>query len=989
VIALAAISSSLAVCALGQAPDIRWDFDTPDEVVSLSGVVGAGMADGCLSGLTRWDPYVFLQLPEGGADAAEYRTLIIRLYSSTTADLLDTYYKTAAGYWCLGGTLPIVAGWCIYTVDLPSNNWRETDQPAARKWGGPDGRVISLRIDPGNEASRWIILDRVALSGEAAKTRVEPEERSAGIRVAASAPEEVAAGKPVEVELTLDVPAEAAVRALTAYARLQTATDLVGEAHTTIQAREGRADARFSLPTLPFIDMEADLCVGVLEATPSDAATEPAAARVRIVSPPIDPVGFPRCEVRELGGSPAVFVNGTPTPLFCFCGMDPLTELDRSREPRHVAMAKAGVRVFSDWFGTSVSGSLGRLEDGGHDYAEFDLYFARMLQAAPDALFLPHVYVTPPTWWQTAHPEELCAFDDSSKGLQSFASRRWRQEIGEDLAALVRHLSQQPYADRIVGLIVCSGYTAEWQTWGVWDDKLTDYSDVGIAAWRDWLAKRYGADDALRAAWGRQDLSIEAAVPPSAERRRGASLGMLRDPVADADVIDYLAFLNELDADAILHFARVAKEASGRRVLVGTYYGYLTQHQYHQAESGHCGIAKVLASPDIDFLMSPPTYTERDAGQVSAFMGAIDSVERHGKVWLSEADYRTYLSDPSAGFGRCATEEESVDVLWREFAHVLCKRAGVSWFDMDLGWLSGPRIPGEIAKMAGLADGHEEQRAPSHAEVAVFIDPASFYYVKPDPGLVQYLTLEPVLNLCRAGAPFDLYLLDDIRDESLPQYRMYVFLDAYALDAGTRGAVLRRTRRPGVSALWQWAAGYCRPDERRLATQDEVSELVGMRLRESPEQATLRLSPESGAGRYAERIRAVPEPANPAIPLGPVFVPEEGDVLLRTEPGGLPGLAKATVGDSTAFYSCLPTLPPSILRQVYLDAGVHVYVDTDDCFYADAGWVAIHSGAAGLRTIRLPQPARVRNARTGEGRTGSEITLDMPAHRTEVLRVEE
>jgi len=987
VIALAAISSSLAVCTLVQAPDVRWDFDTPADVVSLSGLVGAGMADGCLSGLTQWDPYVYLRLPEGGIDAAEYRTLSMRLYSSTTADLLDIYYKTAAGYWCLGGSLPVVAGWCIYTVDLPSNNWRETDQPAARKWGGPDGRVISLRIDPGNETSRWIILDWVALSGAQAETGAAPEERVAGIRVAASVPDEVAAGKPVEVELTIEVPAEADGRILTAYGRLQTATDLVGEAHTTIQAREGRANARFSLPTLPFLDMAADLRVGVLEATPPDAATEPPAARVRIVSPPTVPVGFPRCEVRDLGGSPAVFVNGTPTPLFCFCGMDPLTELDRSREPRHLEMAKAGVRVFSDWFGTSVGGSLGRLADGGHDYAEFDLYFARMLQAAPGALFLPHVYVTPPTWWQTAHPEELCVFDDGSRGLQSFASGRWRQEIGEDLADLVRHLAKQPYADRIIGLIVCSGYTAEWQTWGLWDDKLTDFSDVGIAAWRQWLTHRYRTDQALRAAWGREDASIEAAVPPSAERRRGASLGMLRDPVADADVIDYLAFLNELDADAILHFARVAKGASGGRLLVGTYYGYLTQHHYHQAESGHCGIAKVLESPYVDFLMSPPTYSERDAGQVSAFMSAVDSVERHGKVWLSEADYRTYLSDPSAGFGRCATEEESVDVLWREFAHVLVRRAGVSWFDMDLGWLSGPRIPGEIRKMAGLADDYEERRAPSHAEVAVFIDPASFYYVKPDPALVQYLTLEPVLNLYRAGAPFDLYILDDIRDESLPQYKLYVFLNAYALDARTREAIARRTRQPGVSALWQWAAGYCRPDESRLATQDEMSELVGMRLREAPEQVTLRLSPESGAERYAERLRAVPEPSDPAIPLGPVFVPEEGEVLLRTEPGGLPGLAKATVGHSTAFYSCLPTLPPSILRQVYLDAGVHVYVDTDDCFYADAGWVAIHSGPAGPRTIRLPLPAHVRNARTGEEYTGTEITLDMPAHHTEVLRV--
>ena len=119
--------------AFGQAAEMRWDFGSSREVGNVANLSGAKMLDGELRGLTRWDPYVYLVLPEGGIDAADYRTLQVRLYSSAPADLLDIYYKTAAGYWCLGGSLPIKAGWGVYTTDLLSNRWRETDFPEARK----------------------------------------------------------------------------------------------------------------------------------------------------------------------------------------------------------------------------------------------------------------------------------------------------------------------------------------------------------------------------------------------------------------------------------------------------------------------------------------------------------------------------------------------------------------------------------------------------------------------------------------------------------------------------------------------------------------------------------------------------------------------------------------------------------------------------------------------------------------------------------------
>jgi len=37
---------------------------------------------------------------------------------------------------------------------------------------------------------------------------------------------------------------------------------------------------------------------------------------------------------------------------------------------------------------------------------------------------------------------------------------------------------------------------------------------------------------------------------------------------------------------------------------------------------------------------------------------------------------------------------------------------------------------------------------------------------------------------------------------------------------------------------------------------------------------------------------------------------------------------------------------------VYLDAGVKLITDTDDCVYSDGEWVGVHSKETGITTLR-------------------------------------
>ena len=106
---------------------------------------------------------------------------------------------------------------------------------------------------------------------------------------------------------------------------------------------------------------------------------------------------------------------------------------------------------------------------------------------------------------------------------------------------------------------------------------------------------------------------------------------------------DYAAFSSDLVAQAITGLAGAVKTLSEGRLLVAVSYGYTLEFATRN-DSGHLALARVLASPDIDILAGPNSYTGRGAGSPGAFGAPIDSVALHGKLWLVEDDTKTFLA---------------------------------------------------------------------------------------------------------------------------------------------------------------------------------------------------------------------------------------------------------------------------------------------------------------------------------------------------------
>jgi hypothetical protein len=119
-------------------------------------------------------------------------------------------------------------------------------------------------------------------------------------------------------------------------------------------------------------------------------------------------------------------------------------------------------------------------------------------------------------------------------------------------------------------------------------------------------------------------------------------------------------------------------------------------------------------------------------------------------------------------------------------------------------------------------------------------------------------------------------------------------------------------------------------------------------------------------------------------------VPEPERVLGSFE-NGAAALTLAEHDGWTSVFSASPGLPPGILRNLARRAGVHIYSETDDAFYAGRGLLALHAWEAGPKAIALPRPVRLREILGGESeeRVTDRIGFEAEAFETRVYELVE
>jgi hypothetical protein len=526
--------------------------------------------------------------------------------------------------------------------------------------------------------------------------------------------------------------------------------------------------------------------------------------------------------------------------------------------------ADIGVRFFSDIWWAKTRHNDWWLGEGEYDFKAFDRRMKGLLDASADGWIFPRIKMDPPEWWSKDCPGEIRANQARPD------SGAWRALYRRMLEDVVRHVESSPYANRIMGY------------------------HIGALHGSEWLVYPWPKEEVPPVAWDARDP-----LPPLAvtEARRS-----------------YARKRNKDVADCLLDAAALVKRLTGRKKLVGAFFGYMNN-------ADHEDFSRVIRSPDIDFFASPGSYRHRRAGQSGRFQLAwTASCRLHGKLYWDEVDIRTCHSKQMVKY-RCETPEESIGAIKRNLGYALTGGWETWWFLLggnNTFHDEAMRSPIQVA----LAEDHRTFRTAKWvpADVAVFTAPDEYVtsslsgsnekLVRVGCKLGFHLTTMPY-----SGVAYDSYLLDDITDPRLPEYKVYIFPNAFTLTEEQRAAIKKRVRMPGKTAVWIYAPGYYRNGTGSVAN---IEELAAMKVKEN----------------YPVKEGEISR----------VFVAENNGV---TETNG--------------WRSVLLAMPPDIatLRKTMVDVGAHLWTDTPEVTAAGRGYLMVHAASDGEKVIRLPRKCDV------------------------------
>lgn len=680
-------------------------------------------------------------------------------------------------------------------------------------------------------------------------------------------------------------------------------------------------------------------------------------------------------------GTPTFLINDKPQLPFIGMTYEPDGE-------RIEPLVAAGIEVYGfNVTADSTPYALNRdvwLEDGSYDYSEvyelLDLYHAQN----PQAKFLLRVYTSPPEWWCRANPEELLCDDTGSTMIlhseleptapvryfsaASMASERWLAQSEENITHLIETLEAGPYADSIIAYHIAGGESEEWFnhfTWRV--ERLGDYSQPMLEAWRRWLRQRYGSDEALQTVWGQPEVSLATVALPDPVRRKDATQ-TFRDPVHDRDLTDFYLFHQQVNVNAVRRLTAAAKTACDGRKLVGAFFGYFFSFGPQAAESGHQAIADVLALPTVDFIASPTIYGDRRAGHGFAdFMSATESVKLHGKLWMNENDIRTFVDRETIlkkypsfknperlewAYRIAGAHEDpavTVDLLKREVAATLGRGCGKWWFDITGGAYCDPLLIETIRRGQAVAAEAFELDRRSAAQVALVIDDRSVLcqsYRQPLIGAMGQLQLQ----LGHIGAPFDVILLDDLERAELERYKFLIFGNTYW--PGERSKAIRRVLERGdMQALFLYAPGVFTPGRAWEQAPHAMEALTGIKLQLDPTAQWNPVLTMTGTG--ADQLGIVNAHQTPLLDyeIMPVWCEDPEAEVLGFLADGRAGLVRK----GNVFYCATPVPDTTLLRAIARASGVHLYTEQGDVVYATRAFIGVHTGpGTHPRTLTFP-----------------------------------
>lgn len=738
---------------------------------------------------------------------------------------------------------------------------------------------------------------------------------------------------------------------------------------------------------------------------------------------------FAHAVVRPLNGVPVLHINGRPRHgmTATSCAFD---------DPDVVrGFVKGGVEILMVWIEFGIHCWKG---PGQYDwsYAERKLEHFEAHGGDTNWIIRVRLGLLAP-WWAQVHPGEVhnTPADTGDPGKLSVAnitSPVWREDVKTLIRDFTAWLRTTRWAPRICGFMLNAGATEEWLVFDSARTSTGAYHPVYTREFRAWLRRAYRNDTAaLRAAWACDDddaraLTFDTAACPAGFHRKGSHIWgpySLRDPANEQRATDYYRFLNETLADALIDFCRTAKETAGSPVICGGFHSYLwweTGVYSYIQEYGHGLIQRLKQSPWIDFVSDITSYDCRYPGGPSGYLGLPQSLNLDNKLHYTEVDLRTLSGLPQKwrdawrkadtsqipvrhsapaipdkiwawNNGYCGRDQEEQRALFqREHLHNLITGTPYWWFDIGSRQYNAPWMVREFARLSAIGKDAVARDRSSIAQIAFVCSEDTPMRQASMNGELMRFELESIhgllIDLCTrqwglAGIPFDTYELHDLANPAFPgdQYKLIIFVNC--ADISPRAAAgVKRWQNNGRTLLWTYAAGVYHGRRIDPAAAEPVT---GMRLGWRNQRQNIHLTLRAGHPlcRGGARLDFGTEGS-----AGPVFFADDphAEHLGTLRDGGETAFALRRHPGWNSLYLALPNFGPALLRNIARFAGVHIWSASDDVVYANRSMVCLHTAFPGVKTIRLPAPARVTDLWTGEttAKPVRAIHLNAERHRT-------
>ena len=637
---------------------------------------------------------------------------------------------------------------------------------------------------------------------------------------------------------------------------------------------------------------------------------------------------------------------------------------------------KAGIRLFCVFSSGKESATKGFpyslfgeswIDEYSYDFTPIDNQLDFFIKNAPEAYFMLMIQVDTRDWWLKKHPEYSDSFWELSKVA---ADEKWRKAAAAYIDAVIEHVEKK-YPDKIYCYFIMGGCTTEW---------FSEKDFEGYNAIKEKAYKAYVGNE-------------NAVIPSAAELERDGRIAFI-DPIANGNVISYRRFHNELIADTLLYFADGIRAKIGKKRLIGVYFGYVMELGGSRLwNAGSIAYEKVFNSDSIDIIVSPSAYTwcRRHDG-TSAYMTTADTLSLNNKLYFLEFDQRTYLKslqlnnapiDPAYGYEKLKTEQDTIDVMRRDFMLTITKGIGIWWFDMFEGWYYSENLMKEISRYKTIATDLTDAEMRNNSEIAFIVDPESFYYVNKNANLNGELLTWERCELAKLGAPYDIYSLCDLEKIDFTDYKLIIFPTLFKYNEKIAEFIEKKLKRQNKTILFMYAPFYVSDEGYSFEHMNKITEMEIKPL-STPETVVNYKDMCYGFSWVKDKMFYV-FVDNDFYSLSKK---DDLDILGRYQCSYAPALVRKNKKDYSIIFSGSGCMRSNVLRDIALDAGVHIYsYDNDNIVFVNDTLIGVYHRNATDAEIYVKKDGIYRDLFSGKEYVSVNKTIKLAWSETETAQL--